>query len=343
MELSARKKEILSEIVRLYIETGEPIGSKLLATRLVASPSTATLRAEMSELEKLGFLKQPHTSAGRLPTSMAYRLYVNELMPKESISNDSREIIDKMLIDINPEPESIGSAAAQILTTLTGLPAIYAENAENGSVMKKVTLLPMGRSSVIIFTITADGRNRSRLIHCKFPVTEENLNLFLEICEKDIQGRHLSELNKAYLQCVTASAGLDALSLAPLFAALFEMAEELNRTRVDMRGEANLFTMLDSDFSAKGVLRLLSSSDTAQSILSLSNDSVGVVFGDDTEFDELKPTGIIYASYGDTHELGRLAVIGPTRMSYERIIPSIEYLASKVGTILNEMLKGMEE
>lgn len=343
MELTTRKKAILYEVVKLYIETGEPVGSKLLASRMSSAPSTATLRAEMNELERLGFLKQPHTSAGRLPTSRAYRLYVNELMPKESISNDSREIIDKMLVEINPEPESIGSAAAQILTTLTGLPALYAENVENGATLKKVTLLPMGRASVIIFTITADGRSRSRLVHLKLPPCEKDLALFLKIAEESICGKRLTELNRAYLQSVAASAGLEALSLAPLFAALFDMAEELSRTRIDMRGEANLFTALGSDMAARGVLRLFSSSDTAQSILSYLSDTVGVVFGDDTEFDELKPTGMIIASYGGQNELGRLAVIGPTRMSYERILPSIEYLAEKVGNIMQEILKGMED
>lgn len=343
VELSERKKAILSEVVKLYIETGEPVGSKILATRLESAPSTATIRAEMSELERLGFLKQPHTSAGRLPTSRAYRLYVNELMQKESISKDSREIIDKMLAVINPEPESIGSAAAQILTTLTGLPAIFAENVENGATMKKVTVLPMGKASVIIFTITADGRSRSRLVHLKLPLNERELALFLEIAEKSVCGKKLNELNRVYLQSVTASAGLDALSLAPLFASLFDMAEELSRTRIDMRGESNLFSALGSDIEARGVLRLLSSSDTAQSILSHSSDTVGVVFGDDTDFPELKPTGMIIASYGGQNELGRLAVIGPTRMSYERIMPSIEYLAEKVGNIMQEMLKGMEE
>lgn len=341
--MTDRKKAILSEVVKLYIETGEPVGSKILATRLESAPSTATIRAEMNELERMGFLKQPHTSAGRLPTSKAYRLYVNELMQKESISKDSREIIDKMLAVINPEPESIGSAAAQILTTLTGLPVLYAENVENGATMKKVTVLPMGRSSVVLFTITADGRSRSRLVHLKLPLTEKDLSLFLEIAENSVCGKRLSELNRVHLQSVTASAGLEALTLAPLFASLFDMAEELSRTRIDMRGESNLFSALGSDLEAKDVLRLFSSTDTAQSILSRSSDTLGVVFGDDTEFPELKPMGMIVASYGGENELGRLAVIGPTRMSYERIMPSIEYLAEKVGNIMQEMLKGMEE
>ena len=128
-----------------------------------------------------------------------------------------------------------------------------------------------------------------------------------------------------------------------MFAALFDMAEELSKSRINMRGEANLFTMLGSEDKARGVLRIFSSSDTAESILSSASGSVGVVFGDDTEFPELKPTGMIIASYGGQSQLGKLAVIGPTRMSYERIIPSVEYLAEKVGNIMQEMLKGMED
>ena len=121
------------------------------------------------------------------------------------------------------------------------------------------------------------------------------------------------------------------------------MARELRATKVDMGGEANLFSLCDSETSAKRVLELLKTSEAVHGILSKVNAPVGVVFGDDTEYGELAPTGMVVASYGDNEAKGKIAVIGPTRMAYENIIPSATYLAQRVGALMNEMLKGLEE
>ena len=343
MELTPRKKVILAEIVKAHIETGEPIGSKILSQRLKDSPSTATLRNEMSELCEMGYLEQPHTSAGRLPTSKAYRLYVSELMGKSDLSLEGKEIIDTMLSAVRTDPENLGSSAAEILSNLTGLPAISVSGKGTGVKIRKVSLLPMGRGAAVVFVISDDGRTRSRLIRLSSPFTPELSIRFDNIVNSKVCGKDASTLDKAYLQAVALSAGFDALSLAPLLSGVFEMANELKTRKVDMEGEANLFTHLYSENTAKRILELLRTGDAVHSILSQVNTPVGVVFGDDTGFGELAPTGMVVASYGDDGGKGKIAVIGPTRMAYESIIPSATYLAQRVGAIMSEVLKGLEE
>lgn len=343
MELTPRKKAILAEIVKAHIETGEPIGSKILSLRLKDSPSTATLRNEMSELSEMGYLEQPHTSAGRQPTSKAYRLYVSELMGKRDLSHEGKEIIDTMLEGVRPDPESIGSAATEILSTLTGLPVISAPGKQTGVIIKRVSLLPMGRGAAVVFVISDDGRTRSRLIRLSSPFTPELSIRFDNIVNSKICGREASSLDKAYLQAVAISAGFDALSLAPLLSSVFDMARELRTSKVDMGGEANLFSLCGDDASARRVLELLRTSEAVYNILSKVSTPVGVVFGDDTEYGELAPTGLVVASYSEDDTAGKIAVIGPTRMAYESIIPSATYLAQRVGAIISEMLKGLEE
>ena len=342
MELTPRKKAILAEIVKAHIQTGEPIGSKILSQRLPSSPSTATLRNEMSELCEMGYLEQPHTSAGRLPTSKAYRLYVSELMGKQDLSSEGKEIIDTMFSAVRPDPESLGSSAAEILSTLTGLPAISASGAQAGVCIRKVSLLPMGRSAAVVFVITDDGRTRSRLVRIGAPFTPELIIRFENIVQSKICGKEASLLDKAYLQAIAISAGFDALSLAPLLSCVFDMAKELRATKVDMEGEANLFSICPTDSDAKKMLEILRTDDAVHNILSKVTTPVGVVFGDDTGFFELAPTGMVVASYGD-NKLGRIAVIGPTRMAYDHIVPSVEYLAGRVGAMMSELLKGLEE
>lgn len=343
MELTPRKKAILAEIVRAHIENGEPIGSKILAERLANAPSTATLRNEMSELCEMGYLEQPHTSAGRLPTSRAYRIYVTELMKPQELSEEGKSVVDNMLSSVSPDPESIAVSAASILSELTGLPALAASNADRSIRIKRVTMLPMGRNTAVVFIITDDGRAKSKLVRLDTPLSVNIIERFDRITAEQVCGADAGVLDMAYLQSIVVGAGLDALSVAPLLSAVFELAEQLNRTQVKVVGTANLFSICRGDIQAKRVLELLSGGETVHSIFSGVTTPVGVVFGDDTGYSELKPTGMIVASYGEDRQYGKIALIGPTRMSYGVLMPSVEYLAERVGNIMSDILKGLEE
>ena len=343
MELTPRKKAIIGEIVKAHIETGEPIGSKILATRLEGSPSSATLRNEMSELCDMGYLEQPHTSAGRVPTSKAYRLYVTELMGKQKLSDESKQIIDHMLSSARHDPESLGASAAEILSNLTGLPTISVPSSYDGVRLKKVSLMPMGKEAAIIFVVTDDGRTRSRLVRSSSQFTPSLVKKFEDIAAQKICTVDASRLDMPYLQGMVASAGMDALTIAPLLSCVFDMAAELKNAQIKLGGTANLFSVCRGDNEARRIIDLLGTNEAVYSILSRIDVPVGVLFGDDTNYIELKPTGMIVASYGEDREFGRIAVIGPTRMAYERILPSVEYLAYRVGNIMSEVLKGLEE
>ncbi len=343
MDLAPRKKAIIAEIVKAYIETGEPIGSKILATRLENAPSSATLRNEMSDLCEMGYLEQPHTSAGRVPTKMAYKLYISELMPKTALSEERKEIIDQMLEPAKSDPEAIGSAAAEVLSRLTGLPVVSVTGSRQGMRLKRISLMPVGRSVAVVFVVSDDGRTRNRLVHLDSPIDARLISVFDRISAEKICLKDISSLDMAYLQSIVASSGLDALALAPLFSCVFELAEKLRTTQVDMGGAANLFSVCRSDMQAKSILDLLSAGDVVYNILSSATSPIEVVFGDQTEYLELKPTGLVVASYGKGDKYGKLAVIGPTRMAYENILPSTAYVAEKVGGMISEVLKGLEE
>lgn len=343
MELTPRKMAIIAEIVKAHIENGEPIGSKQLAARLPDAPSSATLRNEMSDLREMGYLEQPHTSAGSIPTNKAYRLYVSELMGKETLNDESKEIIDAMLAEVRPDPEAIGSSAARILSELTGLTAVSAPSIRQEARLKKVSIMPMGRGSAVIFVIADDGRTASRLIRTGNDFTPELQKRFDEICAEKVCGKELHSLDPAYLQTVAVTAGLDVLSLAPLFSCVFEMAGDFRSSRINLGGEANILTVCPAEGQARRAMELLRSSEVVGSIFSAATSPVGVVFGDDTGYSELHPTGMIVASFGEDKELGRLALIGPTRMEYEKLLPNVEYLAKRIGSIMTEVLKGLEE
>lgn len=344
MELTPRKQAVLKAIVKAYIETGEPIGSKNLTALIDNAPSSATLRNEMSELCELGFLHQPHTSAGRIPTSSGYRLYVNSLMNKPPLSKETEALIDNEFSEIHSEPESIPAAAAQILSRITGLPAISCLMTERPARIKRIELLPIGRFSVMLLIITDDGRTRNRIFRQGKNFTKQIENEFYDIVSRKIKGKPISELTKPYIQGVIAEAGFSSLELMPLLSAVFETALEIEETDLTLQGENTLYNIFGSEEKIAKVMSLIKRRDPIISILENIEDNVGAVFGADTEYNELQKDTIIAAKFsgGDKYK-GYIGIIGPNRISYDKIMPGIEYTAQKLTKLITEAQKDMED
>lgn len=343
MELSSRKRAVLAAIIRTYIETGEPVGSKILTGLLENAPSSATLRNEMSELCGLGLLEQPHTSAGRVPTSLGFHLYVTSLMKPAAVSESTKRYINSLLPDAGCEPEQIPVLAGRVLSELTGFPAVSCYIVGRDVKVKRVELMAVGGRSAMLFLILSDGRSRSRL--CRFPsgFSGELNHRFRDIVEKRIRNMPLLELNKAYLQNVIASSGFDSFVLMPLITALFEMAEESSVSPVRISGETNLYNICGED-TAQRILTLAQRRDPFLSLFERAENSTEIIFGIDSGFQELNTSTIVVSKYqAGNRYCGRIGIIGPNRMSYEQIIPSIEYTASRVSKLMTDAKKDMED
>ncbi len=344
MELSGRKKAILSAIVKLHIASGEPIGSKMLCEILENAPSSATLRNEMSALCELGFLEQPHTSAGRIPTALAYRLYIESLMNRDEINAEHKQYIDSALSRASRDPEKITETAGKVLSDITGLPSIIGNISSYGPKVKRVELLKMGSRLAMMILITTDGRSRSRLVHTQSDLDAELIAKFDKIVADKIIRKSIEELTPAAQQNIYIAAGMEAFSLMPLLSSLFDMVTDIINTNVTLSGQANLFSMSGLKSDADKIITLLQSHDTIKQLFANEVSPLGVVFGKDTMYKALGPSSIVFAKYsGGQNNTGCIGVIGPTRMSYELIIPSIEYTAKRVDSALNETMKDMGE
>ena len=344
MELSPRKQAVLAAIIRTYIETGEPVGSKVLTGLIDNAPSSATLRNEMSELCELGLLEQPHTSAGRVPTSNGFKFYVDSLMQPVHITASAKNFIDSRLSDIYCDPEQIPALAGKILSDLTGLPAITCYVAEKAAEIRKTELIPVSNRSAMLLLITSDGRARSRIFRLGSSFTTELYERFREICCEAINGRPVTELTKAYMQSVAASAGIDSFILMPLFTAVFEMAGEIESRSVNLSGESCLYNICADEDTARRILSLVKRRDPILMMINDIPEGVGVVFGSDTGYKELKTDTVIAAKFGDNKNYrGAIGVIAPNRSSYEQVMPSIEYISRRLTDIMSDALKDMEE
>lgn len=342
MELSPRKQAVLAAVTSAYIKTGEPIGSKALTLILKNAPSSATLRNEMNELCELGLLTQPHTSAGRVPTSRGFKLYVDMLMSPDKISEGDRAFIDEGLKNLHIAPEKIPGTAGELLSRLTGLPAVTCFRTEQSPIIKQAQLVKLGRSSVLLWLLTADGRARSRVFRTGCVYTPELDLKFSEIVSKKVTGKPVNELTKSYMQSVTAGAG--SLDLAPVISALFEMAQGIETSDVTLSGEAALYNICGSETAARRIFNLINLKEPILSVVDGIDGKAGVVFGGETGYKELWGYTVIAAKYTCSNKYsGAVGLIGPNRISYDRIIPVVEYTASRLSDIMTGAAKDMEE
>ncbi len=344
MDLSERKKIILGTVIKNFIKTGEPVGSKALIELSGLNVSSATLRNEMSELCELGFLEQPHTSAGRQPTSAGYDFYFAKLMNRREVTPDLKIIIDKMLGDAAKDPEHLASLAGEVLSELTGYPAIMATVTRDETYVRRVDILPMGSRTVLILLITSDGLARSRICRSAFGLAPDVLSNFDRLVATDVIGTEVSHFTPAYLQSLVAKCGSLSLFMTPLLSSVFEMVEELQAKTVSVKGESNLMKCYQNDYEARAILSLLAEQEIIFSLLAGTKDNIEIVYGDKTGIEELKPSNIVVAKYslgGD--DVGRIGILGPTRMAYEQIIPSVEYFAQKLGSVMTQAIKDLEE
>ncbi len=344
MELSGRKRAILNAIIKSYIDTGEPVGSKALCALLDMGLSSATLRNEMSELCEHGWLEQPHTSAGRIPTNAAYRLYIDSLMERHSLSAGMRTAIDNLLAEAAKDPERMALVAGQMLADLVGFPTLQAYVPGSSAYVRRLELMPMGRRTILIVLITSDGRARSRICRSGSDLTAATIDRFDRMMTSRIIGSELSGFTAAFMQSLTAEAGEYILALAPLIACVFEMAEELHTAKFRLNGGHKRLSLCDDERDARRLEGVLARQDELLPILAEITRPVDVVFGTNTGIDELRPSNMVVARYKmGGSESGRIGVIGPTRMAYDEVVPSIEYFAARLEQMLQQAATDMEE
>ncbi len=344
MDLTPRKKIILSEIVKAHIANGEPVGSKLLCEITNLGLSSATLRNEMSDLCEMGYLEQPHTSAGRIPTAAGYRLYVTGLLGSENISKPMKASIDGVLQKVAKDPENITALAGQALSDLTGLPAVSLTIPEDGAYVKRVELLPMGRRTALLVLVTSDGIARSRICRTGEELSRTSLAVFDRLIATEVVGSNLSSFSGAFLQTIAAKTGEYGLTLMPLLSVLFEMIENVCKLELDLKGEGNIYAHYNKESDARRIVEFISRRDAILSILSEIPDPVSVVFGDDYGIEALKPSSMVVAKFGGgENRVGRIGVVGPTRMAYEELIPSISYFAKQLGKVLEQSLHDLDD
>lgn len=341
-ELTPRKKAVLSAVVKAYIETGEPIGSKILMGLMENAPSSATLRNEMNELCNLGFLSQPHTSAGRIPTSNGYRLYVDTLMQPQILGEHVKSFIDSKLLSVTGASQNIPKAVSEKLSELTGYPAICSYIVGEDVTLRQIELLPVGRRSAVLLLVTSDGRTLSRVCHIKTELTSQLIESFKSFAKEKLRRKSISEFNPASLQNVAMSGGCP-FELVPILTELFSMSSSSAGSEVFISGVSKLYNFCDERSAAK-IISLAEKCDPLISVLNRAKEKTDVVFGNDIPLSEFSGKAIVTAEYTCMgRKCGRIGIIAPDRILYDRVIPNIEYTAELLSKIMTDAADDMED
>ena len=341
-ELSNRKKAVLAAIVKAYIETGEPIGSKILMGLLENAPSSATLRNEMNELCSLGYLTQPHTSAGRVPTSSAYKLYIDSLMQPSELDDVEKRYIDRFFFTNSISYETIPQAAADLVNELTGFPAFACFSADEDLSFKQIRLINTGKHTAALLTVTSDGRTLSSMCRLNNMPTQDSITRFEKIVKDKLLRKPLSQFSKASLQNLVMSLGFDDFALMPLLTELFKMAELSSQSKTFLSGTSKLYNFTVAE-DARKISSLMSNSELFLAALKKEGQK-NVIFGSDTAFLELSNKSIVLTDYEcKGKKCGKIGIIAPSRMSYDRIIPNIKYVAKALSGLMTETSKDMED
>lgn len=339
MELSERKLKILAAVVSSYIENGEPVGSKAIASDL--GVSSATVRNEMAELSALGLLEQPHTSAGRVPSQRGYRLYIDRIMEKKTVSEGERKYIDSVLNAGAYDPERLLLNVSKVLAEITRLAAVSTTPSGNMAVVRAVQFVQTSRRTAMIVLMSSAGTMKTRVFHCDFDLTPEILRIFFRVLNERLAGRPVSSITPAFIQTLGASLGEMMLLMSSALMALLEVANDTLETEVCLDGQVNLLFYPEyGGERALEVMRFLKRSGELSRLLLNQPEELQVLVGAEAGRPELVDSGVVIARYAiGGEDAGAIGVIGPMRMDYSKTIANLEYLSQTVGSLLTHLME----
>lgn len=331
--MDSRKLKILTAIVDEYILTGEPVGSKAIMSHVAAS--SATIRNEMAELEKQGYLEQPHTSAGRVPTYSGFRLYVDTLMEKNHLSDQEKADLDRMIPDTAVTEEELVNSASLALAELTKCAAVVANQSPKFSMISKVEVIPTGKRMYVILMITSNGTIKNKVCRLEFDLTSEQLEFFDNFMQQNLQGVEIDKLSDKMFEDLSAAMGSYMMTLAPLMSELLELSKEFTSQEVSVAGAKNLLAC--KDFNQHEIISFLDNKHGMTKFINESFSGLQVLFSPESDGFVISNSSLIAAPFSkDGKQIGTLGLLGPMRLDYARFIPYLEYFSSRLTELLSD-------
>lgn len=340
MELSARKKLILKTIIGDYIRTAEPVGSKSIASRPELGFSSATIRNEMSELEEMGYLEKPHTSAGRIPSPAGYRLYVDELMGHPNLTTADVDRINSVTQLKVKELDRLISEAGKLISNLTEYTTLAITPIMQRVTIRKFEIIAVSQLDFVIVAVTDSGVVKNKMIRTASQVTEDEAELLTYVLNQTLTGIPVDAITHERMDIVRRAAGLTAL-LAPVADFLDDFIEEMGSQKVFLQGASKLLAYPEyrDVHKAQELLDYISDDSNMPALRTFTHDIDGVriTIGPENGIGPLQTASMLYATY-NIGNIGRglIGIVGPTRMDYARLSARLSLFSKGLNRLIAE-------
>jgi heat-inducible transcriptional repressor len=340
--LSDRAQQLLKLLVESYIRDGQPVGSRTLSRDLGLKLSAATIRNVMADLEELGFVSSPHTSAGRVPTDKGYRFFVDTLLKFQPLERDRIAEFQTRLGEHANDPKALVAAASKLLSSVTRLAGVVTLPRQSHAAISQIEFMPLSDNRVLAIMVVNQREVQNRILQLDRYYSADELRRASNYLTQELRGKELSQVRDHLLSQLKETREhlnqlmLDAIRLAQQVVA----PPSAGRMEYVMAGETNLMGFAELS-NVEKLRRLFEAFTQQRDILhlldqSLGADGVQIFIGQESGYTILDDCSIVTAPYAlDQEVVGVLGVIGPTRMAYERVIPIVDITAKLLGSALD--------
>ncbi len=341
--LGERKLTILHAIIKTYLETGEPVGSRTISKYSDLNLSSATIRNEMADLEELGYILQPHTSAGRIPSDKGYRLYVDMLMKeKEQELNEMQE----QMLEKADKMEHLLKQAARVLANNTNYATMVSTPSSSANRIKFIQLSKVDEEQIIAVIVLGGNVIKNKIINMEEPLSNENLLKLNMLLNTTLNGMSIEEINLGLIARLKEQAGIHSEVVGNVFDAVADAIQVDEDMQIYTSGTTNIFKYpeLSDKQSAQEIISAFEEKQqltelVTQTLAQEENTGIQVYIGDETPVQNMKDCSVVTATYelGDGMK-GTIGIIGPKRMDYEHVLKSLKRLQSELDAIFHKQV-----
>jgi len=333
MGLSEREQTILRSIIYNYILTADPVGSRTLARRIGFELSPATIRNVMADLEEMGLLTHPHTSAGRIPTTLGYRLYVDSLMQAEGLTDEERRSIEAQLEPVSSETSGIIERVGELLTEVSRLLGFILTPDLSSGILEKVEIVRVAAGRLMIVVVVKSGLVRTIMLELNSPISDQEIAGAARLINTRLVGLRLVDIPQ-YVERRLAGESVASNAVVRLF---LEFPERIfaveNLTEVRLGSTKYVFDQPEFTHADKmrGIIELIDNRDVIVHLLKDRQPGMCVTIGDENPKEQLRDFSVITSTYRIGEVCGTLGIIGPTRMNYGKLMALVNFMAQLVG------------
>ncbi|MDF1508298.1 heat-inducible transcriptional repressor HrcA [Robertmurraya sp. DFI.2.37] len=338
--LTDRQLLIFQVIVDDFIRSAQPVGSRSLSKKEEIQFSSATIRNEMADLEELGFLEKTHTSSGRIPSEKGYRFYVDHLLSPQKLDTKDVNSVRSIFTERIYELEKIVQRSAQILSELTNYTAIVLGPAVRENKLKKIQIVPLNDETAIAIIVTDTGHVENKMFHLPNGIDSSDIEKLVNILNERLTGVPLEELNGKIYKEVALVLRQHIRSYDSMFSSLVETLKIPTNEKLFFGGKTNMLSQPEfHDISkVKNLLTMIEHEDDMYDIIRKNPSGINVKIGKENGNSAMDDCSLITATYSiGTEQLGTIAILGPTRMEYSRVISLLKFFSNDLSTVLTKL------